>query len=163
MKEQTKISVGGQAVIEGVMMRGPERIAIAVRKPDVNIAMKCRPFQSITKRLKFLGWPILRGAVVLIESIVLGVQALTFSGDIAMGEENARKKKESKMHKLSGSIWLGLTVAFAFAMGLLLFFYVPLLLTDLFHVKSGILFNLIDGIFRLLIFLAYILLLSKNI
>jgi uncharacterized protein YqhQ len=151
MKKQEKITVGGQAVMEGVMMRGPKLVAVAVRKPDGSIVVKHEPFESITKRIKFLGLPLLRGAVVLIESLILGIRALTFSGDVAMESE----KKPVKRGRLD-SMWMALTLIIAFVIGLGLFFYVPLLLTDLTGVKSGILFNLVDGIFRLTIFLLYI-------
>lgn len=137
--------------MEGVMMRGPKLVAVAVRKPDGSIVVKHEPFESITKRIKFLGLPLLRGAVVLIESLILGIRALTFSGDVAMESE----KKPVKRGRLD-SMWMALTLIIAFVIGLGLFFYVPLLLTDLTGVKSGILFNLVDGIFRLTIFLLYI-------
>ena len=151
------MNVGGQAVIEGVMMRAPERIAVAVRRPDGAIVVKNQAFQSISKRIKPLGWPILRGAVVLIESIVLGVRALSFSSEVAMNED---KTEESQKSKWTGLL-MALTVIVAFAIGLLLFFYVPLILTDLVGAKTGFSFNLIDGIFRLLIFLGYITLISQ--
>lgn len=152
-----KVTVGGQAVIEGVMMRAPGRVAVAVRKPNGNIVVKSERFESITQKIKLLGWPFLRGAVVLIESLVLGVRALSFSGDIAVQEEDndsgqTELKEKSKLAKL----WMGITVLFSFVLGLGLFFYVPLILTGLFHLQSGIAFNLVDGIFRLAIFLAYI-------
>ena len=139
------------------MMRAPERVAVAVRRADGAIVVRNRVYQSITKRLKPLGWPILRGAVVLIESIILGVSALNFSSEVAINEDNNETKKKSKWTGL----FMGLTVIFAFALGLLLFFYVPLILTDLVGVKTGIGFNLVDGLFRLLIFLAYLLLISQ--
>ena len=160
MKQEQNISVGGQAVIEGVMMRGPKMIAVAVRKPNGDIVVKTKPFKSITQKIKFLGLPILRGGVVLIETLVLGIKALTFSGDVAMESEEEKKKEEKPQNKFLNSLWMGVTVIISFGLGLLLFFYVPLLLTDLFHVKSGIMFNVIDGFFRLLIFLAYIYLIT---
>ncbi len=135
-------------------MRGPERVAIAVRKPDGKIMVKSRPFQSITARLKFLAIPFLRGAVVLVETLILGIKALTFSSDVAMEADN--KEEKSRWQKLLGNIWMGVTLIVSFALGLGLFFYVPLIITGLFHLQSGILFNLVDGFFRLIIFLLYI-------
>ncbi|MBD3290926.1 DUF1385 domain-containing protein [candidate division KSB1 bacterium] len=149
---ENKVNVGGQAVIEGVMMRSPERVAVAVRRSDGKIVLKNNPYISFTKRSKFWNLPIIRGAVVLIESMVLGVKALTFSGDIA-ADEDIEKKKEKKGWK---NLWLGLTVLFSFAVGLLLFFYIPLILTDLLGAKTGFMFNLVDGIIRVIIFLAYL-------
>jgi uncharacterized protein YqhQ len=151
----SSINVGGQAVIEGVMMRSPDAVAVAVRKPDGKIVVKRTPFLSWTKRIRFLGWPFLRGGVILIESMVLGVKALNFSSLIAAAGEE--KKTESPSGKKDQWI-LGGTAVFAFGLGLLLFFYLPLLLTEWTGVKSGILFNLIDGGIRLIIFLSYLFL-----
>ncbi len=159
MKKEEKVHVGGQAVIEGVMMRSPSFFSVAVRRPDGKIIVKREPFVSLTKRLKFLGWPFLRGGVILIESLVLGIKALNFSGDIAMQEEkDAHKTKDPG----AGSKWMmGLTVVFAFVLGLGLFFYLPLVLTELTGVKGSVLFNLVDGLIRIFIFLLYIFLISR--
>ncbi len=158
-KQEKKITVGGQAVMEGVMMRGPDRVAVAVRKPDGSIVVKDDAFESISQRIKPFKWPILRGAVSLIESIVLGIRALSFSGDVAMEEEN-KKTGKTKEKSPWDTVWMVATVIFSFALGLGLFFYLPLVLTDLLNVKDGILFNLVDGAFRLIIFLSYIYIIS---
>jgi len=149
------INVGGQAVIEGVMMRSPDTVAVAVRRPDGRIVLKKTPFLSWTKKIRFLGWPFLRGGVILIESLVLGVRALNFSSLIAAAGEG--KNAETRSGKKDQWI-LGGTAVFAFGLGLLLFFYLPLLLTEWTGVKSGTLFNLIDGGIRLFIFLCYLFL-----
>ena len=94
-----KVHVGGQAVIEGVMMRSPEYVSVAVRKPDGGILVKRDRYLSWTKRIKILGWPFFRGGVTLIESLVLGVKALNFSGDVAMTEEEKERLKEKKNQK----------------------------------------------------------------
>jgi uncharacterized protein YqhQ len=171
-QKNEKINVGGQAVIEGVMMRSPHAISVAVRKLSGDIVVKKEPFVSWTKRHKILNLPIFRGGVALIESIILGIRALSFSGDIAIEEENKKEKAEKNKEKnieetieetedefipskMSG--WrLGLLVLFSFGIGLLLFFYLPLVLTDLLGVKSGFWFNVVDGAFRLLVFLLYL-------
>ena len=156
---EEKLNVGGQAVIEGVMMRSPDRVAVAVRRPDGKIVLKNDPYVSYTKRHKIWNLPVIRGAVVLIESMVLGVKALTFSGDVAVEaekKEDAPNEEQKKKKSKGNSLWLGLTVLFSFAVGLLLFFYLPLVLTDLLGVKNGIMFNLVDGAFRLIIFLLYL-------
>jgi uncharacterized protein YqhQ len=154
-----KVHVGGQAVIEGVMMRAPRMFSVAVRRPNGKIVLKKEEYISWTKRVKILGWPFLRGGVILLESLVLGIQALNFSGDIAMEEELA-KKSGNKRAKRS-PFWLGLTILFALGLGIGLFFFLPLLLTELTGVESGILFNLIDGGIRLVFFLIYLLLISQ--
>lgn len=152
MLEKEKINVGGQAIIEGVMMRSPDRVAVAVRRPDGKIVLKNDPYISLTKRQKFCGLPIIRGAIILIESMVIGIKALTFSGDIAVAEE---KTKEDKKIGIS-NLWLIGTVVFSLAIGLALFFYLPLVLTDLLGARTGFWFNLVDGIIRLIVFLLYL-------
>jgi len=157
---EKKIMVGGQAVMEGVLMRSPESYAVAVRRPNGDIVVKKEPFITATQKFKILGLPILRGGVILIEALVLGVKALSFSGDIAMEEENKQNGKDTSQKSIWEKIWMALTVLLSFALGLGLFFYVPLLLTDLFHFQSSVAFNLVDGAFRLIFFLTYIYLIS---
>lgn len=158
MKQETHETVGGQAVIEGVMMRSPQFVSVAVRRPNGKIALKREPYTSWTKRFKVLNFPIFRGGVVLIESMVLGMKALNFSSEIAMEEEKNASARESASWwtKLS----MALTMIVAFALGLGLFFYLPLLLTEWTGVESGVLFNVIDGIIRLVFFLVYLVLIS---
>ncbi len=84
-----KISVGGQAVIEGVMMRSPKLVATAVRRPAGDITVRKKPFVSLSKRKRLLGLPVLRGAIILIETLSLGLSALTYSAEEAMSEEGA--------------------------------------------------------------------------
>jgi len=160
------LHVGGQAVIEGVMMRSPERVSVAVRTYEGKIALKEDNYTAFSKRHKFFGLPIFRGAVVLIESLVLGVKALSWSAEVAMEEEENKKdekqknKKEKKNKGSLSKISLALTVIFALGAGLLIFFYIPLVLTDLLGAESGIAFNLIDGAIRLIFFGLYIFLIS---
>lgn len=163
-----KINVGGQAVLEGVMMRSPDKVSVAVRKPDGIIHVKVHDFISLTKKIKPLGWPLLRGGIILIESLVLGIQALNYSGEIAIEEEkkkeNAKKGKPAKKkseNKWLTRLYLAFMVIFSLGVGLGIFFYVPLLLTQLTGVQSGLAFNLIDGILRLAFFLAYLLIISQ--
>jgi len=155
LADEKKIQVGGQAIIEGVMMRSPDRVAVAVRRPDGKIVLKNDPYVSLTKRQKIWGLPIIRGAVILIESMVIGIKALTFSGDVAVAEEQKKEKKKNKKSGIS-NLWLVGTIAFSLVVGLALFFYLPLMLTDLVGAKSGFWFNVVDGIFRVIIFLLYL-------
>jgi len=155
LSEEKDIQVGGQAIIEGVMMRSPERVAMAVRRPDGKIVLKNDPYISLTKRYKFWGLPIIRGAVVLIESMLIGIKALTFSGDIAVIEDKKTNNKWTKKSGLS-NLWLIGTIFFSLVIGLALFFYLPLLLTDLLGAKTGFWFNVVDGMMRLTIFLLYL-------
>ena len=146
--------IGGQAVIEGVMMRSPGKVATAVRLPDGTIQVKTQEFVSISRRAKLFGLPIVRGAVVLVESLRIGIQALAFSAEAAVQTPAETPKSERRFGSLG--LGMGFTVAISFLLGFLIFFYLPLKLTDLTGVRQGLLFNLVDGAFRLLFFMIYI-------
>jgi len=140
-----KLDVGGQAVLEGVMMRGPKSMVIAVRRTDGSIVVKDSEWVPLVERLKFLKWPLLRGATVMVEALVNGMQALSFSADIAMQDEEAAKAEEageepadepsSAMTK--GAIAVSLTISLL--LGMLLFIYIP-------HGTSAFVFNLVRGL-----------------
>ncbi len=144
--------VGGQAVIEGVMMRSPSGIATAVRTQSGRIVVRTEPFVSLTKKSKFFGLPVIRGAVALIETFIVALKALAFSADESISEDDDEERKRA-----TGVSWqMGLAMAGAVLLGMALFFYVPLLLTELLGIENGILFNLVDGLFRLIIIFLYI-------
>lgn len=143
-----KFYYGGQAVIEGVMMRGRRTMVTAVRRPGGDVALKVEPLSSLyTSRLRKM--PLLRGVIVLIEAMVLGIKTLFYSANVALEEEHT---------ELSGwTILLILVAALFFAVAI--FFMAPLFLTKLldpFIGHSSIVFNLIEGIIRLAIFIAYL-------
>ena len=150
------LAVGGQAVIEGVMMRSPTAIATAVRTPEGRIVIRKAPFRSVFKKLPFLNVPIVRGGIHLIESMALGIGALMYSADQAMEDERVSEQKKSLKDSLM--MWGTLVVAFALSLGL--FFYLPLVLTDLLGVTHGVWFNVVDGIIRIVMFVAYLKLVS---
>lgn len=150
-KGKDRIRVGGQAVIEGVMMRSPNSMAIAVRKPNGEIVVKRERLDFFSEKKIFSKIPLVRGVINLLSALVLGIRALNFSANQSLEEE-----KEV-------SPWtLGLTFTFALCFGIFLFFLIPLFLTKWLRFAipmvgtSGILFNLVDGIIRLIIFLAYL-------
>jgi uncharacterized protein YqhQ len=152
------LPVGGQAVIEGVMMRSPSRMAVAVRRPDGTLAFLERPFLSVTRRIKPLGWPVLRGAISLFETLGLGISALNFSADEASRTGDAQPDaKPSPAQQLLQFV----TVALSFALGMFLFVILPARVTGAlgFHGRVG--FGLVDGVFRLLVFVLYLLLISQ--
>lgn len=151
-----RLSIGGQAVIEGVMMRSPTHYATAVRTPQGRIAIQKIPFRSIIRRFRFLNIPIIRGALTLVETLYIGVQSLTYSASQAVEEDRGESKG-----KLGTNLALAGSVIMALGMGFLLFFYVPLLLTEILGLQSGLAFNLVDGVFRLAIFLLYIFAISR--
>jgi uncharacterized protein YqhQ len=150
-KGEDRLRVGGQAVIEGVMMRSPNSMAVAVRRPNGEIVVKRERLDFFSEK-KFLSkLPLIRGVINLISALVLGMKALNFSANQSLEEEQ------------EVSSWtMGLTFAFALCFGIFLFFLIPLFLTKWLRFiiptvsTSGILFNLVDGIIRLMIFLAYL-------
>ena len=144
------------------MMRSPAAVATAVRRPNGEIVVTAKPFRGVAARYKVLNIPILRGGVNLIETLVLGMESLNFSADQAMAEDERPKDQPSSWKQQAG---MALTMIVAFALGIGVFFYLPLLLTDwtgqLLHTdwtggKGGIAFNLVDGAFRIAFFVAYI-------
>jgi uncharacterized protein YqhQ len=145
------IRVGGQAVIEGVMMRSPGSMAIAVRRPSGEIVVKRERLTFFSEKKFISKLPLIRGVINLLSALVLGVKALNFSANQSLEEE-----------KEVSSWTMGLTFTFALCFGIFLFFLIPLFLTKWLRFAipmistSGILFNLVDGIIRLIIFLAYL-------
>lgn len=146
-----KFQYGGQAVIEGVMMRGRHKIAIAVRKPDNEIIIEERPVSSITQKLPFLKWPFVRGTVALIESLIIGIQALAFS---------ANQAAEGEGEELSG--WeMAVTIGIALVLGILLFVVAPTTIARLLYGFSTVFVNICEGLFRIAIFLLYVVAISR--
>ncbi len=153
-KHSGVFSVGGQAIIEGIMMRSPNRISIAVRKPDKEIAVQGWNFVSYTKDNKFLGLPLIRGIVNLSEMLYWGIKTLQDSAHIAMGEEE-QKSSPMKSFLSAMSMTLGLLA------GVLLFAYVPLLSSEWLGLRERpIMFNIFAGIVRVILFLAYLIAIS---
>jgi uncharacterized protein YqhQ len=139
-------------VIEGVMMKSPSRIATSVRKASGEIVSRVEPYVSLSKRKKVLGVPVIRGAVNLVEQLYIGIRSLTFSAEVASAGEEEWKEQKSWKSSLSA----GLMVVVALGVGLLLFFYVPLVIAGLVGAKGSIAFNVVDGLVRLAIFFAYL-------
>jgi uncharacterized protein YqhQ len=151
---QRDAPVGGQAVLEGVMMRGVSTYAVAVRKDGGEIAVESSPIVSWTRRARVLRWPIVRGVVALAQSLNLGFNALSISANAQVGED----EKE-----IGGATW-GLTILAALALAVGLFFVVPVLLTSLIkdQLGSSLLFWLVEGLLRTTIFLGYLAVLSRQ-
>ena len=142
-----KLMVGGQAVIEGVMMRGPELTATAVRDPSGKIQVEVKPVHSISERFPILKKPFIRGTVSLIESLVIGMKSLSYSAKMAGEEDEQLTDKE-----MAG------TIVFALVLASILFIAIPTGAAKLFHVITAdpVFLNLMEGFLRLIIFLAYI-------
>jgi uncharacterized protein YqhQ len=151
------LPVGGQAVLEGVMMRSPSKVAVTVRRGDGSLATMERPFSSLTRRYRALGIPVLRGAVSLFETLYLGISALNFSAEEATkGEPGADGKPSS----FQGAAQM-LTVVLSLGLGVLLFVVLPARLTAWLGFTDRMAFGLVDGLFRLLAFLIYLVLISQ--
>jgi len=156
------LAVGGQAVIEGVMMRSDDRIVTAVRTPSGEIKVKSDPFISLTKSHKILGLPIIRGVVSFVEMLVVGIKSITFSADIAVNEaekeEAFRNGQIYEEYQRKNSSWLlAGTVIIALSLGILIFFFLPLLFSSLLHIKKDALsFNLVAGLIRVIMFILYV-------
>lgn len=151
-----KINIGGQAVIEGVLMRAPRSMAIAVRRPDGEIVVKRNRVTPLSERFPLVKLPLVRGAVALFSSLVIGIKALNFSANEALAE--GEKKEEIS------SLAMGGTMAVALLFGILLFFILPLYLTKLLVPvigDSNLVFNLVDGVIRVMVFLLYIYSISR--
>lgn len=162
-------NIGGQAVMEGVMMKNEDRYAVAVRKPDQEIVVKVEEYQSFIKNKKILSLPFIRGVFNFIDSMVLGMKTLTYSAEFFMDEEEEEQEKEPKKEKTpeekkkGDSILMGLTVAFSIVMAVGIFMVLPYFISSLFRrvTDSATLIALGEGLVRILIFVGYILLISR--
>lgn len=166
--EKFKTSIGGQALIEGIMMRGPEKDAVAVRtNGEIQIEIKPR---KIRPKGSFATWPLIRGVVNFFDSQVAGVKALMRSADLSPegGEEEQPSKFDQWLEKkLGNEKFQRLVIAAAVCMGLglsiLLFFLLPMVISSFFDrwIKSNLLLNLLEGLVRIVIFLGYMLAVSR--
>ncbi|HEX9161941.1 MAG TPA: DUF1385 domain-containing protein [Thermoanaerobaculia bacterium] len=145
--------IGGQAVIEGVMMRSMTGYSVAVRQPDGGVAIKKDKLASITAKYKFLKTPVLRGSVVLIQSLILGIRALNYSASVST--EGGEGEEEISNWAVAGSM------AFALLLAVGLFILAPLGITNalrrfVFPSMSNFEYNIIDGLIRAFFFFVYI-------
>ena len=153
-KKIHKTSIGGQAVIEGVMMKGPKEMAIAVRKPDGEIIIEKKPVSERIRKSKILKWPLIRGCVGFFDSMVTGVKALMFSAQFfdIEGEEESESKFDQWLERKFGDkikdivIYVSVVLSLIFSIGL--FFLLPNFITELIAKISGI---SVDGTVRTLI------------
>jgi len=181
MKKYTKspchiTSIGGQAVMEGVMMRGPKETAIAVRKPDGEIIVEKKPIHSFVQKYKLNKLPIIRGVFSFFESLIEGTKALMFSAEFYdIEDEDDKKKKETMTEEeqaaynkkndkmMTGAIFVSVAIALVFSVGvfMLLPTFLVGILRDFMHFNNNFLATLLEGILRILIFVVYIFLVSK--
>lgn len=165
LKEVKKTSIGGQALIEGIMMKGPSKIATAVRKPDGEIVIKESNIKQIFKH-KFFKLPLVRGSFVLIDSLVNGVKELMYSAEFYGEdyEEDALDRLLKKVFKDKADtaiIYTSVIIALVFSV--VIFILGPTILTNLLKniIKNSFLLNLVEGIVRVSLFVGYVYLVSK--
>jgi len=156
--------VGGQAVLEGVMMRSPHAWGIAVRKPSGEIAAHSEPLERLSEKHKWMAWPVVRGVITLGQAMSLGFRALRFSANVALAEiptgDSGAPDEPAKKLEISG--WMAaVNIAFSIAFFIFMYKYLPLLATTELKKASPvfgqqIVFNLVDGLIRIGMFLLFV-------
>jgi uncharacterized protein YqhQ len=149
-------AIGGQAVLEGVMMRGPSAWALAVRKPNGEIAEVNRPVQSVMARHWFFRLPVIRGMIALGESLAIGFRALAISANYAAQEEGDEGEVETELSR--GALIFAFAIAIGFA--LMLFKVTPALITSWLPIDTTGWFVLVEGLIRVSLFIGYLLIIS---
>lgn len=168
-----RVSIGGQAVIEGIMMKNDDKYAIAVRKPDKEIELKLESYTPWSKKGAIFRAPIVRGVFNFVESLVIGMKTLMYSAEFYDEEEEVKPKKEKKSKKAeeasddkkkesSDNMLMFGTVAFSLILAIGLFMLLPAFLASLLDgvIKNHFILGLIEGAIRLIIFLIYVVLIS---
>lgn len=153
--------IGGMAVIEGVMMKNKNEYAIAVRKPNNEIAVEKKDHKDFSEKVKLFKLPIFRGVLAFVDSMVIGLKVLNFSASFFEEEESEKEKKE--ISEKTNALLMVLAVIASLAISIGLFMVLPVFLSNIFArwIESVFLLSLMEGILRLLIFIGYILLASQ--
>ena len=151
MSEKAKLMVGGQAVIEGVMMRGPKHVATAVREPSGKITVDVKPVNSLADRFPIFKKPFFRGVLSLGESLVMGLKSLTYSAQMA-GEEEKDKLTNKD---------IAITMTISLLAAILLFIVIPTAAVNILPTDNHVIMNLWEGVVRIAVFFAYIYLISQ--
>lgn len=171
-------TIGGQALIEGILMRGPKDVAIAVRKPNKEIELKKEKLNTLGMRYRFFRLPIIRGVVGLVESLSFGLKALMYSAEFFDVEEDEKSKgkkdsflyekwKNSSLYRFfedkSEDIEIGFTLIVSLLLSIGLFILFPTVITNLLKniIHKPVLLNLVEGLIRIAVFLSYVVIVSK--
>lgn len=162
-KKQTHYSgIGGQAVLEGVMMKNRDKYAVAVRKPNGEIDVEVEEYKGVCGDKKFAKLPFIRGVFAFIDSLILGMKVTTYSASFYEEEDEKPSKTEEKLEKLLGNkaddIMMTFTVILSVIIAVALFMLLPLFLSDLLgkYIRNASVIAIIEGLIRILIFIAYI-------
>lgn len=169
MKKRNRIcysGIGGQAVLEGIMMKNKDKYAVAVRKPNKEIEVEVDTYHSFFHGSKVKELPFIRGVFNFIDSMVLGMKCLNYSASFYEEEEEKETKTDKVFSKIfkgkADQIIMGITTIISFVIAIGIFFILPMLITSLFHkfIRNEALEAVIEGLIRILIFLAYVVLIS---
>ncbi|MGN0481445.1 MAG: DUF1385 domain-containing protein, partial [Lachnospiraceae bacterium] len=159
--------IGGQAVIEGIMMRNKDVYSVAVRKPDKEIEVKVEKTRMLTEKYKFLNFPVIRGVFNFVDSLVMGIKTLTYSSSFYEDEEEEKDTKADEVGKAVfkdrfESVLMALTVLVSIALAVGIFMVLPYFISRLLSnvIASKTILNLVEGIIRIIIFVVYMLLIS---
>ncbi len=165
-----RTTIGGQALIEGIMMLGPEKKAIVVRKPDGELEVKVEPRKAIKDKYPILGWPLIRGVVNFGSSMINGVRALFYSADFYPEDEQTEEPSKLDMwlekklgNEKATSVIMGLAAVISVCFSVGLFFLLPTFIAGFFDrfITSPVAHNLIEGVIRIVIFMLYLFLCSR--
>ncbi len=156
-----RVSIGGQAVIEGIMMKNEDKYAIAVRKPDKEIELKLESYTPWSSKGAIFRTPIIRGVFNFVESLVIGMKTLMYSAEFYEDEEEEKPKSEKKKESSDDMLMFG-TVVFSLVLAIGLFMLLPAFLASLLDgvIENHFLLGLVEGAIRLIIFLIYVVLIS---
>jgi uncharacterized protein YqhQ len=147
-KKEPSLAFGGQAVMEGVMMRSKDHLVVCVRQPNNEIVTKTEELHSLSEKYSFLKLPFLRGILALFETLYSGIKGIYFSANAAFGDDDEEESLNPKE--------IAVVVAVAICLSILLFSITPFFLTSLLNFGGGVLFNIVEGIVRLSFLLAYL-------
>lgn len=160
--------IGGQAVLEGIMMRNGGKYAVAVRKPDKEIVIDVKNHKGMTDKHKFLNVPFVRGVFKFIESLTVGMKTLTYSASFFEDEEETEKEKKEKdaaKQKKTDDIIMGITVCISVVLSVFLFMVLPFLASEfmkkILSINSVAVIALVESIVKILIFIVYLVLISR--
>ena len=164
--EKFKTMIGGQALIEGIMMRGPEKDAIVVRTKE-GLKLDVKP-RKVAPKGSFTTWPLIRGAVSFFDAQVTGVKALMYSADLSPEETEEPSKLDMWLEKKLGNekfqkMVVGLAVAMGLGLSIVLFFLLPMVVSSFFDrwIPNTLVLHLVEGLVRMVIFMAYMILVSR--
>ena len=147
-KKESSLAFGGQAVMEGVMMRSKDHMVVCVRQPNNEIVTKTEELHSLSEKYRFLKLPFLRGILALFETLYSGIKGIYFSANAAFGDDDEEESLNPKE--------IAVVVAVAICLSILLFSVTPFFLTSLLNFGGGVVFNIVEGIVRLSFLLAYL-------